>query len=113
MNKSIRMLFYVWIFVVTVFSSCSEDEKADLYSAGFSYQIDTSNPNKINFTNTSQGDYLYVQWDFGKGEGVGTKETDKTTVRSIHYPQKGSYEVTLTVWGPQIKAAIQKQLLKP
>lgn len=112
MNKKINMLFWVWIGVIIVFSSCSDNEKTDFYTAGFTFEIDSSNPNLVNFTNTSQGDYLYLQWDFGKVEGVGTKETDKTRVQSIYYPQKGSYEVTLMVWGPTNKSSDTKTVTK-
>ncbi|SMO43927.1 Glycosyl hydrolases family 16 [Saccharicrinis carchari] len=112
MNKNISVIFWAWISVIILFSSCSENEKTDFYTADFTYEIDSSNPNKINLTNTSEGDYLYLQWDLGKGEGAGRKDTDKTTVRSVHYPNKGTYEISLTVWGPTNKPADTKVISK-
>lgn len=112
MNKNYRVLFWTYILVSMVLFSCTDDEKIDFYTADFTYEIESSNQNKVNFTNTSQGEYLYVQWDFGKGEGVGPKEIDKTSVRSIHYPQKGSYEVTLTIWGLTNKSSDTKTVTK-
>ncbi len=95
------------------FSSCSEDESSEAgYVADFEYEINTDNPNTVEFTNTSEGDYLYLQWDYGKGDGEGSKETDKTTVRSVYFPEKGSYDVTLIVWGKLNSSSDTKLITK-
>ncbi|WP_083631419.1 glycoside hydrolase family 16 protein [Labilibacter marinus] len=86
-------------FISLGLHACSGDDEAVEYTADFTYEIDGENPNLVHFTNTSKGDYLYLQWDYGKDAGLGAKESDKTSVRSINYPLKGSYEVTLLVWG--------------
>jgi len=94
-----RILFVLFVISLNL-CSCSSSSSEELgYEVGFDFAIDSSNPNMVNFSNTSVGDYLYVQWDFGNGEST-SKVTDKTAVRSIYYPLKGSYKVTLTVWGP-------------
>ncbi|MGQ1909535.1 family 16 glycosylhydrolase [Marinifilum sp. RC60d5] len=98
-NNVTAMLFILFVFAFG-FLSCSstggDDEEE--YTASFEYELDASNPNVINLTNTSVGDYLYLQWNYGNGT-TSSKETDKTSVRSIHYPQKGTYDISLTVWG--------------
>lgn len=101
----IQMKNTIWIVMLLVFlgtssSSCSSSggDEGEEYTAGFELEIDQDNPNLVNLTNTSEGDYLYLQWNYGNGTSS-SKETDKTSVRSIHYPEKGTYEITLTVWG--------------
>ncbi len=98
-NTVITILFFLFVSIFGFFScSSSGGEEEDEYTASFNYEVDASNPNIVNFTNTSIGDYLYLEWKYGNGSTT-SKEKDKTTVRSVHYPQKGTYEVSLTVWG--------------
>jgi glucosylceramidase len=98
-----RSIFKVLLVIgaVTLFiAACnSDDGDANDYLAGFTYEYDATQINTVNFTNTSEGDYVYIQWDYGDGEGDGEKKTDKTSVYSKYYPYAGDYEVTLTVWG--------------
>jgi len=97
--KSYLMTLIFVVFTVISMSSCSSSsDEGEEYTAGFELEIDQDNPNLVNLTNTSEGEYLYLQWNYGNGNSS-SKETDKTSVRSIHYPQKGTYEITLTVWG--------------
>ncbi len=108
----LNLLFIlVIIFTSVQLLSCSSEDDSINYTAGFEYEIDRANSNKVNFTNTSTGEYLYVQWDYGKGE-TAFKETDKTSVRSVYYPLKGVYEVTLTVWGLSNNANDTKSITK-
>jgi beta-glucanase (GH16 family) len=99
MNKFQISIILIAIMVFIGFSSCSDSDDDLDYEIGFDYEIDSSDPNTVIFTNTSTGDYLYVQWDFGNDESTG-KESDLTSERSAYYPLAGNYEVTLTIWGP-------------
>ncbi len=90
---------FIAAIIFLLFSSCSESSDDDDYEVGFEYEIDSSDPNTVTFTNTSTGDYLYVQWDFGNDESTG-KESDINSARSAYYPLVGTYEVSLTIWGP-------------
>ncbi|TLX74944.1 glycoside hydrolase family 16 protein [Labilibacter sediminis] len=104
MNNLLKSRMSVSLLIVLLgvslsFCSKNDDESEAGYVAGFEYEFDSSNPNMVSFTNTSEGEYLYVQWDFGNGETI-SKSTDKTSVRTVHYPLKGNYEVTLIIWGP-------------
>jgi len=109
----ISRLIVVGLFTFFV-TSCSDNEDGpdEKYVADFEFEITQDNPNYVEFTNTSSGEYLYLQWDYGKGDGAGSKETDKTSVRSIYYPLKGSYEVTLTVWGSLNSSSDTKTVTK-
>ena len=79
--------------------ACSKGEDADLYNVGFTYQVDPQSPHQVTFTNTSTGDYLYVDWDFGNGHASG-KSTDKAKAYTAYYPLQGDYNVELRLWGP-------------
>ncbi len=107
-----RLIIVGFIAVFIAACSDSEDGPKVKYTADFEYAVSNDNPNIIEFTNTSDGEYLYLQWDYGKDEGVGSKESDKTSVRSIYYPLKGSYEVTLVVWGSLNNSSDTKKITK-
>jgi beta-glucanase (GH16 family) len=97
MNKLLLVAKVLTFFILLpACLSCSKDDNKEAsYTADFSYEVQS---NQVVFTNTSTGDYLYVEWDFGNGESTG-KETDKTKEHTIYYPLKGEYEVTLKLWG--------------
>lgn len=100
------------VLLVPAFLSCSSnDNNAADYLAGFDYEFDSSNRNMVNFTNTSEGDYLYVEWDYGNGE-MSAKSTDKTSIRTVNYSQKGNYDATLTLWGLSNKSSDTKTMTK-
>ncbi|PWE00149.1 family 16 glycosylhydrolase [Marinilabilia rubra] len=104
----------IWIIAIIIpaFVSCSEDGNSpESYNVDFSIEVDSENPNNIILTNLSSGDYLYVEWDFGNGQSTG-KITDKDLEQTVYYPQKGEYEVSLTVWGPLNSTADTKTLTK-
>jgi len=108
------LLLLILTVSLPIFTSCSTSgggEDADSYVADFEYQVDADNPNIVHFTNTSEGDYLYLQWNYGNGNST-SKEADKTSVRSINFPKKGTYEVTLTVWGPLNSISDTKSITK-
>ena len=88
----------IGILSLSTFTSCKSDDGTPEYTPDFSYQIDPSNSNLVTITNNSTGDYLYVEWDFGNGEST-SKENDKSKEHTIHYSQKGEYEVNLKLWG--------------
>jgi len=87
------------IFTFCTLSSCSEKNESPSYTADFDWAIDSENPNQVNFTNKSEGEYLYFEWDYGNGEESGT-QTDKTYQGTSFYPNKGQYSATIKVWGP-------------
>ncbi len=101
MIKIVKFLTYISLVLASsFFSACSSsnDDESE-YEVGFDYEIDSTDPNTVTFTNNSTGDYLYVEWDFGNDETTG-KSTDKSSERTAYYPLAGTYDVTLTIWGP-------------
>jgi beta-glucanase (GH16 family) len=106
--KSIQIIaiqILIWCSIALV--SCSNSDDAAGYKADFKYQMDTENPNMVTFTNVSEGEYLYVEWNFGNGSSTG-KSTDKQKEHSVYFPKKGEYEVQLTVWGPMNQSSDTK-----
>jgi beta-glucanase (GH16 family) len=89
----IQLKSFLLIIVVVMLSlSCKKDKKTG-FTADFNYEyIDDNN---VRFTNTSEGEYYSVDWNFGNGETAET--TDKVKSYTIYYPQSGDYNVTISV----------------
>lgn len=100
------LLLFAIVYVVGSLS-CSKGDDSVGYNVDFTYQVDPSTPHLITFENTSAGDYLYADWDFGNGDVTG-KTTDKEKSHTVYYPLKGDYDVELTVWGPTNKLSDTK-----
>ena len=115
MIKIVKFFIYSFLVLTSLlFSACSSsnsDDDDSGYEVDFEYEIDSTNPNSVNFTNSSTGDYLYVQWDFDNDE-TPEKSIDKTTTRTIYYPFAGTYDITLTVWGPSNSTSDTKSVSK-
>ncbi|WP_139314845.1 family 16 glycosylhydrolase [Saccharicrinis aurantiacus] len=100
------------ILAIWSFISCDKsDDNASSIDPKFSWEESASNPNEIIFKNLSEGDYLYVEWDFGNGKTI-SKTTDKLQEPSVHYPVKGEYSVTLTLWGQTNQASDTKTTIQ-
>ncbi len=92
-------MYPIFLLIIGTLFSCSDDTDSNMdYEASFTYSLDADNTNTVNFTNTSEGNYLYVEWDFGNGETTG-KSTDKNQTYSVYYPEEGTYSASLTLWG--------------
>ncbi len=89
MKKSIYS-FFAMLFVATLMLSCSKDPTPPIVEMFF--EVDGTNPYKVNFTTTNQNVTSY-SWDFGDGE----KSTESKP--SHIYVQSGKYKVKLTVTG--------------
>ena len=89
----IQLKSYLLVIVVVMLSlSCKKEEKIG-FTADFNYEF--IDENNIRFTNTSEGEYYSVDWDFGNGETAET--TDRSKTYTIYYPQSGNYNVTISV----------------
>ncbi len=80
------------VFIVAGFSACNGDEESD-FVATFSHEF--IDGNHVSFSNTSEGEYYSLTWDFGKGDAHVTT-TDKDEEFIIYYPNAGEYTITLT-----------------
>lgn len=84
----------LWMLSFTLFiSSCSSDEQDSEFKADFTYEFG-QDQNHVLFTNTSQGEYYSLLWDFGNDETE--LSSNKTKSFEIYYPLAGEYTVTLT-----------------
>ncbi|WP_461643479.1 family 16 glycosylhydrolase [Labilibaculum euxinus] len=100
--KILRSLTHVKIFLSILFVSavlsCSKNDDEETYTPDFTFSEDANDANKIVFSNTSTGAYLFMQWNFGNGE-VSEKERANTKNYTVFYSEKGDYNVKLTLWG--------------
>ena len=100
--KTLRSLTYLSvlfsIFFASVLLSCQKSDDEETYTPDFTFSEDANDANKIVFSNTSTGSYLFMQWDFGNGE-VSEKQRANTNDQTVFYSEKGNYEVSLTLWG--------------
>jgi len=86
------------IFMMTELTACESENNTAEYIPDFIFENDHANSNVILFTNTTQGDHLFWRWDFGNGQKTDREKIEDNTY-SVFYPEKGTYEVELRVWG--------------
>ncbi|MGQ1787672.1 MULTISPECIES: glycoside hydrolase family 16 protein [unclassified Saccharicrinis] len=97
------------LFSILLFSSCSKSDDSEMgYVADFEFEVDTNN---VSFTNTSTGEYLYIEYDYGNGETSGA-QSNKAYMGTAYYPLKGEYTVKLTVYGPSNTSSDTKTISK-
>tara|TARA_R110001583_G_scaffold50403_3_gene157341 strand:+ start:6853 stop:8202 length:1350 start_codon:yes stop_codon:yes gene_type:complete len=100
--KTLRSLTYVnFLFSILLSAfllSCQKSDDEETYTPDFTFTEDVNDANKVVFSNTSTGSYLFMQWDFGNG-GVSEKQRANTNDQTIFYSEKGDYKVQLTLWG--------------
>lgn len=94
---TITKMFLALLFMTTLLS-CDKSDDGESYTPDFTFTEDVNDANKIVFTNTSTGSYLFMQYDFGNGE-VSEKTRATTNNYTIFYSEKGDYQVKLTLWG--------------
>jgi PKD repeat protein len=75
--------------VGTIFS-CKDEDKDPTVVASFTFEVDATDPLKVNFTNTST-DSDGVSWNFGDGSTLSTDENPTHT-----FAAGGDFTVTLT-----------------
>ena len=113
--KKFHLLSLVKIFLsilfVSTFLSCSKSDDDETYTPDFTFTEDVNDANKIVFSNTSTGSYLFMQWDFGNGE-ISEKVRASTKDYTIFYSEKGDYQVQLTLWGPDNVLSNNKNVTK-
>lgn len=84
------------ISMIIPFAGCGgEDEPAATFDVDFSYSF--LDDNNVRFSNTSEGEYHIMNWDFGNGRTEST--TTKSQSYDVYYPEAGDYDVNLTVIG--------------
>lgn len=74
---------------------CAEQDTGEVFTADFSYSF--IDDNHVQYSNTSDGDYQRLNWDFGNGQTATT--TSKSKQYEVYYPEAGDYDVDLVVLG--------------
>ena len=81
------------MFILWSFGSCQkEDDEA--FKADFEYEF--IDENRVVFTNTSEGNYNSLVWNFGNGEKITTQDKNKS--HEVFYPKSGEYNVDLNIY---------------
>jgi beta-glucanase (GH16 family) len=83
------------LILITPFSSCSEEDAGESFIPDFTYTF--IDDNNVQFSNTSEGEYQRMNWDFGNGRTEST--TSKSQTYDVYYPEAGDYDVNLVVLG--------------
>lgn len=86
-----------FILVVLLFS-CSKDATKDIFKPDFTFAPHPTDGNVYVFTNTTQGEHTHWRWVFGNGERTDRELVNESEI-SAFYPESGTYEITLTIWG--------------
>jgi len=108
MFRSYTFVFsIITVLFISVTLSCQKSDDAETYTPDFTFAEDANDPNQIVFSNTSEGEYLFMQWDFGNGE-VSAKERPNSKDHTVFYSEKGNYQVKLTLWGLDNKLSNNK-----
>jgi beta-glucanase (GH16 family) len=92
-NLIIHLKSYLLVLGFIVLAVSCEKEEEISFTADFTYEL--IDENNVRFTNTSEGEYYSVEWDFGIGETEET--TDRSKTYTVYYPQSGDYVVTISV----------------
>lgn len=80
---------FFFLLAATVLAACNINVPVEL--AAFTHTIDSANPLKVTFENTSTSTLSPYMWEFGDGN-VAFNEVNPTHI----YKNAGTYEVTLT-----------------
>ncbi|MBK3518801.1 family 16 glycosylhydrolase [Carboxylicivirga marina] len=99
------------LFFTLSILGCSEDETKSAYVPDFSISPHPTDGNVFVFENTTEGDHFYWRWNFGNGDRTDREPIDENTINSF-YPEKGTFDVTLTIWGDQTDLANNKSVTK-
>lgn len=80
------------IAAIIALSAC--DRNSDFpFTPDFSYEL--ADENIVTFTNESEGEYIWMTWDFGNGETLTT--LDKNQIIQTYYSLAGLYTVSLKI----------------
>nr|WP_321451545.1 glycoside hydrolase family 16 protein [uncultured Carboxylicivirga sp.] len=98
------------LMMLLLFIGCSEDDTKPLYTPDFEYSV--SQGNTMVFTNTTKGDQYYIRWIFGNGERTDRIAISEGQTMEVFYPEKGEYQVEMTIWGSQSDMSDNKTITK-
>ncbi len=82
--------FLAMLAVISLWTSCKEDEEEPEVIASFSFVVDAVDYLKVTFTNESQN-FSLLSWDFDDGSALSAETNPVHT-----FPAEGEYDVKLT-----------------
>lgn len=103
--------FFALSLMGTLIWGCEAEDGNSGFEPDFEFSAHPSDPNVIVFSNTTQGEHYYWQWKFGNGEAGSRTAVEDKDLTSF-YPQKGVYDVTLTIWGSKNDLSDNKTITK-
>lgn len=107
-----RIFFFAILLGLSpVFARCTDKEEDTRFVADFEFAVHPTDANVIVFTNTTVGEQYYWQWKFGNGESGSRVPVEDKDI-TCFYPEKGEYEVTLTIWGSKSDLSDNKSITK-
>lgn len=90
---------------------CEVDEAPNVFQPDFEFSLHPTDANVVVFTNTTKGEQYFWQWKFGNGERTNRIPIEGNDF-TCFYPEKGEYEVTLTIWGSKNDLSDNKSITK-
>ncbi|MCB0806973.1 MAG: family 16 glycosylhydrolase [Bacteroidales bacterium] len=92
-GKQEAVLVIGLLLISAMFVGCEKKNDTPDFSPNFTYsQVDE---NHIRFSNTSDGEYYSLIWNFGNGTADTTTDRNKSYV--IYYPVSGNFNVSLKI----------------
>lgn len=105
------VVFFALSLMASLFCGCKVKDEVPGFQPDFEFAAHPSDPNVIVFSNTTQGEHHYWQWNFGNGDAGARTPFDYKDLNCF-YPEKGVYEVTLTIWGSKYDLSDNKSITK-
>ncbi|MCU4156444.1 glycoside hydrolase family 16 protein [Carboxylicivirga sp. A043] len=105
------LIRFILILLPISILACSNNEPKSSYVPDFEISEHPSDANVYVFENTTEGEHFFWRWEFGNGDRT-DREPVETNPISSFYPEKGTYEVTLTIWGSSSDLADNKAVTR-
>lgn len=90
-KKFKQMIGFLSVIILVTSIGCNKDDEEADFTPSFNYEL--VDDNHVLYTNTSQGEYYSMSWDFGNG--VTETTTDKNETFEVYYSAAGNYDVSL------------------
>jgi len=102
----------IYANIVCLFLGCSAtDEPQNTYLPDFEISQHATDANVFVFKNTTQGEHYYWLWDFGNGDRTSRNPVEEKEMECF-FPEAGTYEVELTIWGNASDLSDNKKVIK-
>ncbi len=107
----VKLSGFIFLFLIFL-SACEKEDNKPSYEPEFEYSNHSTLGNTIIFTNTTVGEQYYIRWIFGNGERTNRIPVSEGQTMEVFYPEKGEYEVEMTIWGSESDLTDNKTIVK-